>query len=51
MPSHLPLSRLVSAFLGHCRGPVEEEAVQRSSQTDSSQEQFKNFRDLDLYLP
>ena len=47
MPSHRSLSRLVSAFLGHCRGPVEEEAVQRSSETDSTQEHFKNFKDLD----
>ena len=41
------LSRLKNAFLGHCKRPVEEEAVQRSSQTDSTQEHFKNFKDLD----
>ena len=39
-------SRLESALLAQCRGPVEEEAVQRSSKTDSTQEHFK--KDLDV---
>ena len=34
---HRSLSGSGSAFLGHCRGPVEKEAVQRSSETDSTQ--------------